>query len=419
MRYFLVFSFFIISFFGVFGNADLSIAAVGDDALLKPNVVDVYFFGRDDCKFCKKEKDFIQSFLKDREDVNIVYYNIKDNSSKELFVSLTESAGIAKVTPITVVGSSIIVGFGSKETSGQDILNAIDANIGKEKLSVEDVINKEKTVGGSSSDGCSDEKNTLCDASSFSAPATTFDAPFFGSVNVKDLSLFSLSFVLGLIDGFNPCALWVLMTFLLILLQIGDKKKMWQVAGLFIAAEAVMYYLILNVWYKTWDFVGLDYIVTPAIGFLALGSGIYFIRKYYKTKDKFTCDVASLEKQASIEGKIAKIANSPMTIAVALGIIGVAFSVNIIEFACSIGIPQAFTKIMEINPISFLERQFYLFIYIFAYMLDDLFLFGLALWGFDKIHLSYKYSKVSTFVGGVLMIILGIILIFFPDILIF
>jgi len=180
-----------------------------------------------------------------------------------------------------------------------------------------------------------------------------------------------------------------------------------------------MYYLILNVWYKTWDFIGLDTIVTPAIGVLAFGGGVYFLYRYFKDKGKLVCDISGFEYQRGIEGKIRKLVNSPLTIIAALGVVGIALSVNIIEFACSIGIPQAFTKILEINSLNFFVQQFYMLVYTFFYMVDDFVVFGLALWGFDKIHLSYKYSRFSSLIGGILMIILGIIMFFAPNLLVF
>ena len=108
-----------------------------------------------------------------------------------------------------------------------------------------------------------------------------------------------------------------------------------------------------------------------------------------------------------------------MTLPTVVGIIAIALSVNVIEFACSIGIPQAFTKILEINALEFWVRQWYLFLYILAYMVDDFIVFGFALYGFDKIHQSQKYSKLSILVGGILMIFLGSILLVAPDILVF
>jgi cytochrome c biogenesis protein CcdA len=96
-------------------------------------------------------------------------------------------------------------------------------------------------------------------------PSLEVSIPFLGIINLRDYSLLFLAVVLGFVDGFNPCAMWVLIMFVTILAQTGSRKKMFQVAGIFILAEAIMYYMILNVWYKAWDFVKLDNIVTPII----------------------------------------------------------------------------------------------------------------------------------------------------------
>ena len=85
--------------------------------------------------------------------------------------------------------------------------------------------------------------------------------------------------------------------------------------------------------------------------------------------------------------------------------------------ACSIGIPQAFTKIVELNQLSWLPTQGLMMLYILAYMIDDFIVFGLALWGAEKLQLTTKYAKWTNLIGGVLMIALGILLIFLPSVL--
>jgi hypothetical protein len=206
--------------------------------------------------------------------------------------------------------------------------------------------------------------------------------------------------------------MWVLVMFLILLSQVGDKKKMWQFAGLFIIAQAIMYYLILTAWFAVWDFVKLDRIVTPLVGLLALGSGVYFLYKFKTYKP--VCNVTSQKEQQRVENKMAGLVNKPMTLMVAIGVIGLALSVNIFEFACSVGIPQAFTKILEINQLGWLKTQFFVGLYMLMYMIDDILVFGLALWSFDKIGLTHKYSKWTTLLGGILMIVLGLIMLFRP-----
>lgn len=226
---------------------------------------------------------------------------------------------------------------------------------------------------------------------------------------------------MGFIDGFNPCAMWVLLTFLLVLSQMGSRKKMAQMAGLFLVAEGVMYYLILNVWYKTWDFVALDGIVTPAVGTLAIGSGAFFLYRYLKERNKpLTCDVTSQEHQQKVTDRIQALAYKPMTLAVIGAVLLLAFSVNVIEFACSIGIPQVYTKVLDMNNLGFLAQQFYTLVYTFFYMADDIVVFTLALWGYSKFYAwGSKYSRASTLVAGILMLALGIVMLFAPELLVF
>lgn len=190
---------------------------------------------------------------------------------------------------------------------------------------------------------------------------------------------------------------------------------MWIVAGLFILAETVMYYLILNIWFTTWDFIGLDRIVTPIVGLISIGGACFFLYEWYASDG--TCKVVASGERMRISGRIKRLAVEPFTWLTAVGVIGLAFSVNIIEFACSIGIPQAFTKIIELNHLGFWQTQGLMFDYIFFYMIDDFLVFGLALWGFDKLYLTQKYSKWSNLIGGILMLLLGVLLIFSPQLL--
>ena len=187
------------------------------------------------------------------------------------------------------------------------------------------------------------------------------------------------------------------------------------IAGLFIVAETVMYYLILNVWFTTWDFVGLDRYVTPVVGLLALGGGVFFLYEWYRADG--TCKVTNSEQRSKISAQVRKLASEPFTWLSAAGVIMLALSVNVIEFACSIGIPQAFTKIIELNELSFFGSQSLMFVYILFYMVDDFIVLGLALWGAERLHLTTTYARWCNLFGGLLMLLLGSLLVFAPEIL--
>lgn len=379
--------------------------------------VPIHVFERDDCTYCKAEKKFLVHLEETRPELQfeIVWHDIaNDTEANSLYQQITTLKRVPRITPITVIGDTLIQGFDAPETTGERIVAAVERSHSGEHITIQEFIAGKTVIEGSSAAGC--ESGDLCTADG-GVHEFTFKLPVLGVVDLQGFSLATLAVVLGTVDGFNPCAMWVLITFLLILLQIGDRKKMFYVAGLFIVAEAVMYWLILNVWYATWDFVGLDKIVTPFVGLIAIGGGLYFLYKYYKSRQALVCDVASIETQGKIQSKVTAIAQGPLTLAAIGGIIAIAFSVNVIEFACSVGIPQAFTKILELNHLTFLQTQWYTFLYILMYMVDDIVVFGLALWGFKKIHATEKYSRASLLIGGVLMLILGALLVFAPQFL--
>lgn len=371
----------------------------------------VHVFGRDDCGFCKAQFEWLQS-----EYISYTYYDITASEHiKELYDQITEKHAVSKVTPVTVIGERVIVGFNSPLTTGERIKEAIEAAKNTDIRTPQEHLERAPVQSAVSEGGCSELGCTVGETSEF-----LFDLPFVGVVDLKSLSLTGLSLLLGVIDGFNPCAMWVLITFLVLLSQAGSRKKMMFLAGLFIVAEAVMYNLILNVWYKTWDFVALDQIVTPLVGFLALGGGGFFLYRWYKNREvALVCDISSIDQQTKTINKFKEIINKPLTITTVGAIILIAFSVNIIEFACSIGIPQAYTKILDLNMLSFLERQFYILVYTFGYMVDDFIVFGLAIWGFSKLDAhGHKYAQLSLLIGGALMLLLGAILVLNPSLLV-
>ena len=382
------------------------------------DTVRIEVFERQDCGHCQDEKKFLNDLQTERGDLIVIFHDIAEPEQKKHFLDLMELEQLPKVTPVTIIDGVLMQGFDTPKTTGKKFRALIDGAKGKPQYTFEEFF----AMGGSKSvvtdgSGCTIEGESIkCSAQ---APNTWVTLPIIGTVvDVSKYSLPLLSIILGFVDGFNPCAMWVLVMFLTILAEAGSRRRMFEMAGIFILAEAIMYYLILNVWMTAWDFVGLDRIVTPIVGLVALGAGSYFLWLFYK-KDS-SCKVGNLDSKRKTAEKIKKYALAPMSIITAFGILGLALSVNIIEFACSVGIPQTFTKVLDMNYLSWAGKQFYNFLYILMYMVDDLIVFAAALYSFDKIGLTtHKYTRISHFIGGLIMVILGFILLTKPTLLVF
>jgi hypothetical protein len=237
----------------------------------------IFMFVRDDCGHCKDAKKFLTtSLLVDYPSTRVMYFNLEDPSTKTLFDQVTGHYELIKGTPLTLINGNLVQGYEADETTGKLFVSLLDAP--HDSRSFEDIASggAQVVTGSSVSTVCTEEGCELP-----GQPSYVVSLPFIGkTIDVGAFSLGSMSFILGLIDGFNPCALWVLIMFLFVLSQVGSRRRMVEYAGLFIFAETIMYYLILNVWFTAWDFISLNKVVTPLVGLLALGSGIYFLYKF-------------------------------------------------------------------------------------------------------------------------------------------
>ena len=408
-----------IVIFGIFCISQIGYSAGNSQA----KKVKIEYFGRKDCKNCANLEKFLKELSAKRDDFEYVEHKIdKSREEKAFFDETTSKLKLVKGTPIIYIDGHIIQGFNTADTTGKEIESLINSAKAKDKILTLKEYLESGQAGNVSSNGAVCTGDTVCEVPGLTKGAENqvlVNIPIINkTVDLTNYSLFTMSLILGTIDGFNPCAMWVLVLFLTALIAVGNKIKMFRVAGLFIFAEAAMYFFILNAWIYAWDFVGLDKWVTPLVGIIGITGGIFFIRNYLKKGDTLECEVTDFEQRAKISKKIKDIANKPFTLLTALAIIGLALSVNVIEFACSVGIPQTYTKILQINEVPFWTRQFYTFIYIIGYMVDDIIVFGFALMSINKLQLTTKYSKWVNLFGGILMIILGLIMLIKPSLLI-
>jgi cytochrome c biogenesis protein CcdA len=368
-------------------------------------------FEREGCGHCRKERAFLEELQRSMPGLEVQWMSLEEPEVRELFDTFTARYDLPKVTPITIVGRKFIIGFDGPETTGVEIKRVLESE--EAVLTVPDLLTGSRGVdipgmGGTCSIG---GPATECEPSGIRLPPVHI--PFFGPVDLSRLTLPLLSLVLGLVDGFNPCAMWVLVAFLTALAQVGSIRKMIQFAGIFILAQGIMYLVILNSWFLAFDFIQADRIVTPVIGLVAIGGGLFFLWEF--ARSDASCKVTGFEQRSRTLSRLSRLAKGSFTPVAVAGILAVAFSVNVVEFACSIGIPQAFTKILDLNEVSLWYREALMGIYVLSYMMDDLAVFAVAIWSMEKIGITTRYSHISNLAGGIIMLILGLLLILAPE----
>ena len=247
---------------------------------------------------------------------------------------------------------------------------------------------------------------------------TKLDIPLIGTIDLKKVALPVIAIIMGLVDGFNPCAMWILIFLITMLFDYSSRKKMWMLGCTFLFTSAFIYFLFMISFLNIAMFINSITILKLLIAGFALIFGGYNIYRYFKTKE-VGCDVVDKDKRKKIMTRIKDILSEKKFILSLIGIILLAISVNLIELLCSLGLPVMFTEILSYNNITGTKNTFYIIIYVIFFLLDDLIIFFLAMKTLKITAISNKYSKYSHLIGGIIMILIGLLMLFKPEWLMF
>jgi len=188
--------------------------------------------------------------------------------------------------------------------------------------------------------------------------------------------------------------------------------------GSFIFTSGIVYFLFLAAWLNVFLFVGMITWIQKIIGIVAFGSGIYHLREYFINKDG-TCHVTDSKKRKKVFNRIRGVILERNFYISLIGIILLAISVNLVELVCSAGLPAIYTQVLAISGLAPWQYYGYLALYILIFMLDDLLIFAIAMATLKMHGISSKYTRISNLIGGIIMLIIGLALIFKPELLMF
>lgn len=396
-------------------------------------VINIHLFYGNGCPHCAAEEEFLSDYLKDRTDVKLYKYEIwYDSHNQELLSKVQKEMGTTNKNgvPFTVIGKKTIVGYADGVTDEQikdtinyylnndyrDYAGEITGKVKKTEVKEDTIKDESKTK---------DKKENKIEKADDTKDSDQTDenvtVPVLGKINAKKVSLPILAVVLGFVDGFNPCAMWILIFLITMLFNMKDRKKMWILGLTFILTSGIVYLMFMLAWLNLATFISKIAFIRLLIAVIALVVGLINVYKYIdslKKKDE-GCDVVDKKDRKKIMEKIISITHEKKFIIALLGIMVLAASVNIIELMCSIGIPLLFTQILAMNNLSTFSYMIYMFIYIFFFLIDDIVIFVISMVTLKVTGLSTKYTKYSHLVGGIIMLIIGLLLIIKPELLMF
>ena len=231
--------------------------------------------------------------------------------------------------------------------------------------------------------------------------------PIFGEIDPSQYSLLGLTVIMALADGFNPCAMWVLVYLISLIAGLEDREKIWWLVGTFVLASGILYFLFMTAWLNTFLIVGYIRPLTQLIALAAIGFGADQLYELAWSRGIVACEVGSVEQRQRTMGRIRDLVAAPVGLSSLILVTGLAFAVNAIEFICSAAMPAIYTHILTLSDLSTGTYYGYIALYVLFFMLDDLIIFGLAAFAIQTV-IDTRYAAVSRGVGGVTLVALGL-----------
>ncbi len=374
----------------------------------------LYVFKGDGCPHCKAEMDYLDTIKDKYTNLEIKEYEVwYDDDNASLLTKVESYFNIKRSgVPTTIIGNTVIQGYQNESSTGKKIERAINFY---EENDYKDIVKEIKDGTAIKNTKKSDkfqEEETKLDKE------TSVKAPIVGNVNLKDVSLLTSAVILGLIDGFNPCAMWILLFLISALIGMKDRKRMWTLGLTFLITSGLVYMLIMLSWISIAVKITTIVWIRNIIAIIALIGAILNLKSFIKSKNS-GCEIVDSKKRKNIFSKIKKFTSEKSFILAFFGIIGLAISVNLVELACSAGLPLIFTELLAINNVSGFIKFIYIGIYIIFFLIDDIIVFTISMYTMKATGISTKYGKYSHLIGGLIMLLIGLLLIIKPEWLMF
>lgn len=365
--------FFLIIVLGLFTKIDFTLA--------QQEKIEINFFYSAICPHCAEAEEFLRELEKKYPEVAIKEYEIFRHPENQTILSefydkyKVEERYRGRV-PITFTPTKYFLGF--DENIAQSIENCI-----RECLMGEEPV-----------------------------PQKKIKIPIFGDIDISKLPLGLVAIIFGFVDGFDLCSLAALFLVLTIVLSFQSRFRILFFGGTFILINALTYGFLMSFWWKIFSLVGA-YLrkMEILIGLLSVGGGIYFIRKFLKIRK--TGPVCEAEtgwgKEIFAKGaeKIKELFQKGNAFYIILGLLIFDLIVSFIEFPCSGVLPVIFTGILSEAEISTFQYFFYLALFLFFYLLDEMVIFLIAVFTRKIWVSSPKFVTWSNFTVALLLFLLG------------
>lgn len=366
----------------------------------------LYLFYGDGCPHCATAKVVLQSWNARYPDLNIRSYEVWYRSeNQELYLQMADKFGLpeeGRGVPVLYLGNQYWIGWSEIyedeiETRLKDCLEGSCVDAGAGVMPGATVVQVEEPFEESSDNSLSKE-------------ITLFGA----SINLEHQSLFVSTLLISLVDGVNPCSIWVLSMLLALTLHTGSRKKIIAIGLIFLTVTAVIYAMFIGGLFTFLSIVNFAPWIQAVVALLALFFAIVNIKDYFYYKEGLSFTISD-DKKPGIFTRIRKVMDASDNFwSMAGATILLAAGVSLVEFSCTAGFPVVWTNLLSSQNVTAGVFIALLLVYMLIYQLDELVIFFTAVFTLKTSRVEEKQGRILKLIGGMLMLALAIVMLVKP-----
>jgi glutaredoxin len=352
---------------------------------------DIEVFVREGCPHCARAEEFLAKLQREQPGLRIEVRDVeRDPGALDDLQRIARDHGEKMLrVPAFSLRGQLLVGYSDEATTGRLIRDALSGVPGVQI--------------GRSAENCEAAGARPCEEV---APGRYAVDLLGHSVALDDVGLPLFTVALGLLDGFNPCSMWVLILMISLLAPLNDRPRMLAVAGTFVAVQGVAYFLFMAAWLNLFLFVGLSRISEVLIAALALLAGAIHLKDFWRFGRGVTLSIPASTKPG-IYARMRRILQAQDLVPALVGTVVLGVLVQIVELMCTSGFPALFTRILTLQQPDRLGYYAYLLLYDLAYMLDDIIVLAIGVVTLSQHRLQENEGRWLKLVSGLVMVVLG------------
>lgn len=365
----------------------------------------IELFTREGCSHCDDARLFLQELRATRPGLHVVVRDVmQDPAALKRLETLSRQTGAGNIAvPAFYVHGNLVIGYAGANSTGARIIALLDqiAPAGQEE---------DKAVSNS----CSIDEQLSC-GPTVTMPADAIDIPVIGvRVSVEQIGLPLFTIIIGLLDGLNPCSMWVLVFMIAMLASLKDRRRMLLIAGTFVAVQGIAYFAFMAAWLNLFFLLGISRASEIALGLIAAAAGLINLKDFLAFGRGLTLSIPETAKPRLYAG-VRRILQAPGLAAALLGAVVFALLVQLVELLCTSGFPALYTRILTLRQLDYWAYYGYILLYNIAYMFDDVIVLAIGVITLSQRRLQAQEGKWLKLISGLVMLGLAIYLLVLPQ----